>query len=88
MSEWVIALLDLIEAEGRALRRAVGRASFGVALLTIATLLVITGIGFLIAAAYWALAATFGASLAALIVGVVILLIAASLGFLAYRALR
>ena len=88
MSEWVIALLDLIEAEGRALRRAVGRASFGVALLTIATLLVIAGFGFLIAAAYWALAATFGASLAAFIMSAVILLIAASLGFLAYRALR
>ncbi|HUM98910.1 MAG: hypothetical protein B7X12_01620 [Halothiobacillus sp. 20-53-49] len=88
MSEFVIALLELLEAEGRAFRRAFRRASFGVAFLCIATLFVIAGFGFLMASGYWALAAFLSASLAALIMGSLILLIAAALGIAAYRALR
>jgi hypothetical protein len=88
MSEFVIALLELLEAEGRAFRRAFLNASFGVAFLAVATLLVIAGLSFLMASGYWALAAFFSASISALIMGSTILIIAAALGFAAYRALR
>jgi hypothetical protein len=88
MSEFVIALLELLEAEGRTFLRAFRRASFGAAFLFIATLLVIAGFGFLMASGYWALTALFSASLSALIMGGMTLLIAAALGFAAYRALR
>lgn len=88
MSEFVIALLELLEAEGRAFRQAFRRASFGVAFLIIATLLVIAGFGFLVASGYWALTAFFSASISALIIGSMILFVAAALGFAAHRALR
>ncbi len=88
MSEFVIALLELLEAEGRAFRRALRRASFGVAFLIIATLLVLAGFSFLMASGYWALTAFFSASISALIIGSTILCIAAALGFAAHRALR
>ncbi|MHB8920891.1 MAG: hypothetical protein ACYC3A_07800 [Halothiobacillus sp.] len=88
MPEFVIALLELLEAEGRAFRRAFGRASFGAAILFITTILVLTGLGFLLASGYLALVVVFGRSLSALMMGSASLLIAAVLGFLAYRAMR
>ncbi|MHB1230141.1 MAG: hypothetical protein ACYCY3_07490 [Halothiobacillus sp.] len=88
MPEFVIALLELLEAEGRTFRRAFGRASLGAAILFIATILALTGLGFLLASGYLALVVIFGRSLSALMMGSASLFIAAALGFLAYRATR
>lgn len=88
MPEFVIALLELLEAEGRALKRSVRRVSFGLVFLLTASALILTAVGFLLAAGYLALAAALGSTLAALIMGGVSLLLAATLGFIAYRAMR
>ncbi|MDD3577081.1 MAG: hypothetical protein PHT38_09360 [Halothiobacillus sp.] len=88
MPEFVIALLELLEAEGRALKRSVRRVSFGLVFLLTASALILTALGFLLAAGYLALAAALGGALAALIMGGVSLLLAATLGFIAYRAMR
>ncbi len=88
MPEFVIALLELLEAEGRALKRSVRRISFGLVFLLTASALILTALGFLLAAGYLALAAALGSTLAALIMGGVSLLLAATLGFIAYRAMR
>ncbi|MBD3816353.1 MAG: phage holin family protein [Halothiobacillus sp.] len=88
MPEFVIALLELLEAEGRALKRSVRRVSFGLVFLLTASALILTSLGFLLAAGYLALAAALGSTLAALIMGGVSLLLAATLGFIAYRAMR
>ena len=88
MPEFVIALLELLEAEGRALKQSVRRVSFGLVFLLTASALILTALGFLLAAGYLALAAALGSALAALIMGGVSLLLAATLGFIAYRAMR
>jgi len=88
MPEFVIALLELLEAEGRALKLAVRRVSFGLVFLLTASALILTALGFLLAAGYLALSAALGSALAALIMGGVSLLLAATLGFIAYRAMR
>lgn len=88
MPEFVIALLELLEAEGRALKQAVRRVSFGLAFLLTALALILTALGFLLAAGYLAIAAALGSALAALIMGGASLLLAATLGFLAYRSMR
>lgn len=88
MPEFVIALLELLEAEGRALKQAVRRVSFGLVFLLTALALILTALGFLLAAGYFAIAAALGSALAALIMGGASLLLAATLGFIAYRAMR
>jgi hypothetical protein len=88
MPEFVIALLELLEAEGRALKLAVRRVSFGLVFLMTASALILTALGLLLAAGYLALSAALGSALAALIMGGVSLLLAATLGFIAYRAMR
>lgn len=88
MPEFVIALLELLEAEGRALKQSVRRVSFGLVFLLTASALILTALGFLLAAGYLALAAALGSALAALIMGLASLLSAATLGFIAYRAMR
>lgn len=88
MPEFVIALLELLEAEGRALKLAVRRVSFGLVFLLTASALILTALGFLLAAGYLALSAALGSALAALIMGGASLLLAAILGLIAYRAMR
>lgn len=88
MPEFVIALLELLEAEGRALKLAVRRVGFGLVFLLTASALILTALGFLLAAGYLALAAALGSALAALIMGGASLLLATMLGFIAYRAMR
>ena len=88
MPEFVIALLELLEAEGRALKQSVRRVSFGLVFLTTTSALILTGLGFLLASGYLALAAALGSALATLIMGGTSLLLAAVLGLIAYRAMR
>lgn len=88
MPEFIIALLELLEAEGRAFKRGMRRFSFGLVALIIASAVMLTAIGFLLAAGYLALASALGSALAALIMGSACLILAAGLGFVAYRAMR
>jgi multisubunit Na+/H+ antiporter MnhG subunit len=88
LTEYVIGLLELMEAEGRALRRAVVRTGMGLGLLLVAVGLILTGLGFLMAATYMALAVWLGAPWAAFAVGVAALLLAVLLVWLAQRMTR
>lgn len=85
MSELVIAFFDLLEAEGKALQRGAIRTGFGLALLTIACLLALTGLGFLIWALYGWLAGLFTQPEAAAITGGAVLVLTGILLWLAIR---
>ena len=77
--------MDLLETEGRVLRSAVIRTGVGLACLVAAALLAIIGLGFCLWAAYQGLAAQMGPASAALIIGVLMLLLA---GLMAWTAIR
>ena len=85
MSELVIAIFDLLEAEGRALQRGAIRTGFGLALLTIAGLLALIGFGFLIWALYGWLAGRFTQPEAASLTGGAALVVTGILLWLAIR---
>lgn len=85
MTEYLIGLLELIEAEGRTLRQAVIRTGLSLGLLMVAVGLVLTGLGFLLASGYMTLAIWWGPSWAAFALGLVTLVLAAGLIWLAQR---
>ena len=88
MTEYIIALTDLFEAEGRLLRRNVMRAGAGLAVLLVAALLGFVGLAFCLWAAYQGLVIQLGALEAALAVGVVMLLLAGLMTWIAIRLSR
>ena len=88
MTEYIIALTDLFEAEGRLLRRNVVRAGAGLAALLVAALLGFVGLAFCLWAAYQGLVIQLGALEAALAVGVVMLLLAGLMTWIAIRLSR
>lgn len=85
MTEYIIALVDLLEAEGRVLRSTVMRTGVGLACLAVAALLTFAGLGLCLWAAYQGLAAQVGPASAALVIGVLTLLLA---GLMAWTAIR
>lgn len=72
----VIALADLAEAEGRELRRNIARLGQGFALIIVAVVLAAFGVLLILWAFYQSMVMAMGASLGALITGVVGLLCA------------
>lgn len=74
MADLLIALIELVEAEARDLRRATIQTGFEIALLLFAGLIVAAGMGLLGWALYLYIAAHLGAILAALVVGVIAVL--------------
>lgn len=88
MTEYIIALADLLEAEGRLLRHSVMRAGAGLAALAVAALLVFVGLGFCLWAVYQGLLVQVGAVNAALAVGVLMLLLAGLMAWIAIRIAR
>lgn len=80
--------MELIETEGRALRRAVVRTGMGLGLLLVAVGLLLTGFGFLLASAYMALSSVIAAPWAAFVVGVGALVLAVVLAGVAQRMTR
>lgn len=88
MTEYIIALMDLLEAEGRSLRVHVMRTGVGLACLAGAALLAFLGIGFMLWAAYQGLVLQLGAVNAALMIGVVMLILAGVMAWIARRLTR
>ena len=77
-----------MEAEGRALRRTTIRTGMGLAILAAAGLLVLMGLGFCLWAAYQGLAGQLGPVNAAYLIGLVMLLLAGLMAWIAIRLSR
>lgn len=81
----MIALADLAEAEGRALRQSILKTGLGIVFLTAAALLLVLGLGFSLWGLYTWLAASQGAAAAAAIIGFVALVLSGGLAWTAIR---
>jgi hypothetical protein len=77
-----------MEAEGRMLRRTVMRTGAGLAILAVAGLLVFVGLGLCFWVAYQGMAAQLGSTNAALLIGVLMLLLAGLMAWIAIRLTR
>jgi len=88
LTEIIIALTDLAEAEGRALRRAVFRTGWGLALMLVMGLLIAAGLGLCLWAGYTYVAIRIGDIRAALLAGAAALLLAGGCAWLAIRLSR
>lgn len=86
LTEYVFALCDLLEAQGRALRDAARRMALGIVVLFLGGLLMATGLGFLIASAYLILALALEPWAGALIVGGSVLVLGALVAWAGLRA--
>lgn len=76
LSDLVISLLDLLEAEGRALRSAVLHVGLGLGLLVIAVGMLMVSMAFLLWSAYQFVSLWLGPGVAALAMSLLALLIA------------
>jgi len=76
LSDLVIALLDLLEAEGRALRSSALRVGLGLGLLVIAVGMLMVSAAFLLWSAYQVVSLWLGPASAALAMSLLALLIA------------
>ena len=65
----MVAVFDLLESEGRTLRRNVMRSGAGLALITVAALLALASVGLCVFGAYQFLLTVFDPAVAALITG-------------------
>jgi hypothetical protein len=81
-------VLDLIEAEGRSLRRAVMRLGVGLGLLMVAAAVAVAGLLLVVAAVYLGLEPQVGPAWAALIVGMLLLFGSGGLLWIAHRVSR
>jgi hypothetical protein len=88
LTDYILALCDLIEAGGRALQRAFRHAALGVLLLSLAGLLLATGFGFLIAGLYLGLAAAINPWAGALITGGIVVVAGALATWIAVQTIR
>lgn len=87
LSEFVVKVADLAEAEGRQLRAVVAAVGLGLALVIVAALIAVVGIGLLILAVYKAFESSMGPAWAACVSGAIALTIAGITGFLGWRAM-
>jgi hypothetical protein len=88
LTEVLIALLDLAEAEGRALRGGAARVGLSIALAAVAAGAVLAGIGLCVWGGYHLLAAHMAPWGAALILGAIAVLLGVLLMWLAHRLSR
>jgi hypothetical protein len=86
LAEVLIAAADLLEAEGRTLRRAFLRTVWGVALIGFAGLLAVAGAALCTWALYQYLALPLAQSTAALLTGLIVLAVAGLLAWIVRRA--
>ena len=77
LSEFTTRVFDLIEAEGRALRAVVARVGLGLSLTIVACLLLLVGVGLLLAGAWLRLEQSVGPAGASAITGILTLALAA-----------
>ena len=85
LAELIIALLELLEAEARALRSGLFRLGLSLALLGTAGILMLAGVGLIVRALYLYLAISLSPPTATLITGVVTLLVSGGLVWSARR---
>jgi hypothetical protein len=88
LAEYVLALLDLLQAEGRAARRAVSRLVAALALAAVAALFAVGGLGLLLWSMYSVLRPPLGHGGAALVVGLLSLAMACGSALLARQMAR
>ena len=85
ITQIIASIADLLEAEGRLLRRSVLRVAKGAALLLVAAIGVSAGIALLASAAFLSIAEHLGAPTAASLVGAAVLVAALALAAFATR---
>ncbi len=88
LAEFVAALFDYLRAEGRALKRALAGVAGALLLLLVAAVVLLAALGFLLVALYLALLAVVPAPLAALFTGLVALIFAGGIAWIARLSLR
>lgn len=92
LTDVVVAFIELLEVEARALGRGAKRVGLDLALLLIGALvaagIAMAGAGFLIAALYMALRAYFWPSMAALLTGVALWIVIGVAAWIAVSAMR
>jgi hypothetical protein len=88
LAELLIALLELLEAEARALRSGAFRLGLSLALLVTAGILTLSAVALILRALYLYLAIILSPPTATLITGVVTLLVAGGLVWIARRLSR
>ena len=86
--ELVIATANLMEAEGRALRRAVLHTGLQLFGLAGAVVLALAGVCFFLWAAYLDLSVALGPSMAAVVLGAIVIILAGLLTWLSIRISR
>lgn len=79
MSELVVRVADLCEAEGRLLRKVVARVGLGLSLMVVAALLLAAGAGLVLAAVWMISDQSLGPAWASAITGVITLALAGGL---------
>lgn len=84
----IIAVADLMEAEGRTLRRHTARLGWGLALIVLSCLLAAVGFGFWIWGLFQFAAQAFGDAAAALLTGTVAVVLAGGVAWLIRRLTR
>jgi hypothetical protein len=88
ISQLIVGVAELCEAEGRLLRRSVLRIAKGVALMLVAALGIAAGVALLASAAFLSIAERLGAPTAASLVGAAMLVAAIALAGFATRFAR
>lgn len=88
MSDFLIALVELLEAEARAAKKHLLRGAAGIGLLAATVTLFLAGIALLVAAAYLVLTNAVPPSAALAICGAAVLLVGGATAWLARRASR
>lgn len=75
LSDFIIAFLDLMEAEGKSLRYNIGRLGIGLGFIAVAMALLLAAIGVSLWGLYYFIASKIGVELAALTVSLLLLVI-------------
>lgn len=88
LTDYLLALVDYLQAEGRRARRAIMCTAAALGLLSLAALLLVASLGLLLWSLYAALAVPLGSSVAALLVSLAALLVAALVALAARRLVR
>jgi hypothetical protein len=88
LSEFVVRISDLLEAEGRVLRKVLGKLGLGLSLSLVAAVVLLVGCGLLLAGAWLGLAQPLGPAWASAITGAIAVLMAGALLVIASNVQR
>lgn len=88
LTEYIFAVCDLLEAQGRALRQTVRRTALGMVVLLVGGLLLAAGLGFIIAGIYLILAAALTPWAGALITGAIVIVLGGVVAWIGLHTAR